>query len=101
MAGQTANEDKPATRAEVKLRYTNHRGVTAWRRIWPLRIEHRTSRWHRGAQWLLIAQDLDKQEEREFAMLNIHGWSFPPPIRDLRRALPDLDPDPSATGGAR
>ncbi|MBB4051834.1 putative DNA-binding transcriptional regulator YafY [Devosia subaequoris] len=51
--------------------YRNHRGVTDRRRVRPLRVEYKTSEWHVGEQWILVAYDLDKQAERDFAMIDI------------------------------
>lgn len=52
----------------IKIWYTNWRGETSIRTITPLKIRYGTSEWHKEKQWLIIAFDHDKQEEREFAM---------------------------------
>lgn len=58
----------------VCILYTNHRGETAYRRIIPRSIAFGTSPWHSEPQWLLKAFDVDKQAERDFAMLDIKEW---------------------------
>lgn len=58
----------------VNIRYTNHRGETATRRILPHRIRFDSTEWHPERQWLLDAFDLDRQAERSFAMQDILEW---------------------------
>ena len=48
--------------------YTNWRGETALRRAIPISIRHASTEWHPEKQWLLLAYDIDKQAEREFAL---------------------------------
>lgn len=60
---------------EVMIDYTNWRGERTKRRIRPLTILFENNEWHPEAQWLLEAVDLDKLEQRTFAMANIHSWS--------------------------
>lgn len=62
----------------VEIDYTNHRGERSVRRIepdddFPMRFG-RTA-YHPEPQWLLDAMDLDKNEERTFAMKDIHSWT--------------------------
>jgi len=59
---------------EVRIDYTNHRGQRAERRIVPDHVEWAEVEWHPGAQWLLIAYDLDRAAYRTFAMKDIHRW---------------------------
>jgi len=63
----------------VIIVYTNWRGVMAVRRIVPLRMEFENSEWHPETQWVLYALDLDKREERVFAMKDIESWDIPAP----------------------
>jgi predicted DNA-binding transcriptional regulator YafY len=51
--------------------YTNHRGETAVRRVYPVGVRFGTTEWHKTPQWLLNAFCLDKGEMREFAMASI------------------------------
>ena len=53
--------------------YTNHRGVTAIRRIWPIAIWYGSNQWHPEMQWLLKAVDMDNGEERDFAFAKMKG----------------------------
>ena len=62
---------------EVRIRYTNHRGETAVRRIEPFAITFDANEWHPERQWLLIAWDVDKQAKRTFAMARILDWGVP------------------------
>lgn len=61
-------------RQEVTIDYTNHRGVRAMRNIRPLRIVFENNEWHPETQWLVEAIDLDKHEERSFALASTHAW---------------------------
>ena len=61
-------------RQEVTIDYTNWRGVRSLRRIRPLRIAFENNEWHHTTQWVLYADDLDKNEERTFALQNVHNW---------------------------
>lgn len=59
----------------VRIDYTNWRGERSVRRILPLHLRYGCNEWHKSEQWLLIAVDIDKDAEREFAMLGIHSWT--------------------------
>ena len=62
----------------VEVVYTNHAGITAKRRIIPVRVRFAACPpWHPEPQWLLYAQDVDRQVYREFAMAGFHGWGAP------------------------
>ena len=58
----------------VRIRYTNYRGETAYRRIIPKAIRFAATEWHPEPQWLLDAVDLDKNVDRSFAMKDIASW---------------------------
>lgn len=63
----------PTTRSKsdlpsVDMHYTNYKGESALRTLIPKAVRFGTSEWHADAQWLLLAFDVDKQAEREFAM---------------------------------
>lgn len=59
----------------VVIDYTNHRGERAERTIVPRVVWFGMTRWHPDIpQWLLDAIDVDKQEDRTFAMKDIHSW---------------------------
>jgi len=61
-------------RREVVIDYTNWRGERGKRRIMPIRIVYDANEWHPETQWILEAVDLEKGEERTFALANIHSW---------------------------
>ena len=63
----------------IRIRYTNHRGETAVRRIEPIDIDFDSTEWHPEPQWLLHAFDLDRKAERSFALRDIHEWD----VKDL------------------
>lgn len=44
------------------------------RRIRPIKIFFGSTKWHKEAQWLLKAMDIDKGEERDFALKDILKW---------------------------
>lgn len=58
----------------ISIFYTNHRGVTSRRLIVPKSVRFAASSWHPEPQWLLDAWDVDKQDERSFAMVDILSW---------------------------
>jgi predicted DNA-binding transcriptional regulator YafY len=58
----------------VKVYYTNYRGETAWRVIYPENIFFGSTQWHPEMQWLLRAYDPEKQDFRDFAIKDISSW---------------------------
>lgn len=62
------------TTMDVEIDYTNHRGERSTRRVRPFKLTWGLSPWHPGKQWILLAHDLEKKSDREFAMNNIHSW---------------------------
>ncbi len=60
----------------VVIDYTNWRGERSERRIIPNMesLWFGFNDWHREAQWLLDAYDVEKGELRTFAMRDIHSW---------------------------
>ena len=66
----------PGLRAQlVEIDYTNHRGERAKRQIIPARMVWTTSDYHEGEQWFCIAWDVEKKDDRFFAMTGIHSWT--------------------------
>lgn len=59
---------------EVLIDYTNWRGERGIRRVIPLDIDKRSTKWHPGRQWLMRAYDVEKKANRDFALESIHGW---------------------------
>lgn len=58
----------------VTIVYTNWKGVTAVRQIFPVRVFFGNNEWHKENQWLLEAIDLEKNATRTFAMKDIRSW---------------------------
>jgi len=58
----------------VKILYTNYRGETSVRNILPKKLYFGSTEYHKDEQWLLLADDLDKNEERTFAMKDVNSW---------------------------
>lgn len=53
--------------------YTSHRGETAIRKVIPREVWFGVSPYHHRPQWFLKAFDVDKGEERDFAMCDMRG----------------------------
>lgn len=53
--------------------YTNWRRETSERRAKPISIRFGISEYHPEPQWLMLAFDLEKGAEREFAMRDMWG----------------------------
>ncbi len=60
-------ESNPA----LVFEYTNWKGETAVRRVKPIEIWYGKTEYHPQEQWLLKALDLEKGEERNFAVKDI------------------------------
>ncbi len=56
----------------VGIDYTNYLGTRSLRLIVPISLRFGVNEWHTEPQWLLLAFDLDRQAEREFAVADIH-----------------------------
>jgi 8-oxo-dGTP pyrophosphatase MutT (NUDIX family) len=67
-------EEKPSSSKTMEILYTNYKGETAWRKIFPLQLWFGKTAWHPKEQWLLKAFDLEKQEPRDFAVQDIQKW---------------------------
>ena len=59
---------------QVKILYTNWKKVTSYRNIIPKSIEFKSTNWHKEEQWILNAFDVDKNEDRGFALKDIKEW---------------------------
>jgi hypothetical protein len=60
--------------AELIFWYRNYKGEEAYRRVRPLSIRFGTSEWHPEPQWLMLADDLENEKTREFAMRDMSGF---------------------------
>ncbi len=56
---------------ELKFEYKNWEGKTAVRTVKPIKIWFGKTKWHPTKQWLLKAHDIEKNEERDFAVKDI------------------------------
>lgn len=65
------NEDE---QKRIRISYTNWRGETSERLILPIKIWFGSTQWHKDEQWLLNALDIEKNEERDFALKDVHIW---------------------------
>lgn len=60
---------------EVEILYTNWKGETRLRKIIPISIEFKATEWHKEEQWILNALDVEKNEDRGFAIKDIKEWN--------------------------
>jgi predicted DNA-binding transcriptional regulator YafY len=58
----------------VRILYTNYRNETSVRTILPQRIWFGATPWHKEPQWLLDALDVEKGEQRSFALADVRSW---------------------------
>lgn len=58
---------------QIRIDYTNYKGVRGERVIEPLGIRWGSTEYHREPQWLLDATDVEKGALRTFAVKDIHG----------------------------
>jgi predicted DNA-binding transcriptional regulator YafY len=58
----------------IKILYKNWKNETSIRHIQPIQIWYGSTEWHKEDQWLMKALDLDKDEERDFALKDIIEW---------------------------
>jgi len=64
-------DDHPAdavAAAPLWMTYKNWRGEVATRKIQPLSLRFGSTEWHPEPGWLLLAMDMEKGAEREFAL---------------------------------
>lgn len=59
----------------VTIDYTNWKGERSIRTIEPIKIIFEENTYHKPAQWLLVANDIEKNALRTFALKDIHSWS--------------------------
>lgn len=61
----------------LEFGYTNWRGESARRRVYPLLVYRGETKWHTGEGWLLEAIDAEKGEARTFALKDVE-WDDSP-----------------------
>ena len=59
---------------KVTILYTNYKGETRYREIIPKSIEYKSTDWHKEEQWILNAFDIEKNDNRGFAIKDIKEW---------------------------
>jgi len=59
----------------IQIKYKNYKGETRIRTILPIEIWFGNTKYHTENQWLLNAYDLDKKENRDFAIIDILFWN--------------------------
>lgn len=59
----------------VLIDYTNWKGERSVRTIEPIELVFEENEYHKPAQWLLVAKDLEKDALRSFALKDIHSWT--------------------------
>jgi predicted DNA-binding transcriptional regulator YafY len=57
----------------LRFAYRNWSGRLGTRHVRPISIRYGSSKWHPSPQWLMLADDLEKGEQREFAMRDMAG----------------------------
>lgn len=55
----------------IVFEYKNWKGALSTRKIIPIKIWYGESDYHASAQWFIRALDIEKQENRDFAIQNI------------------------------
>jgi hypothetical protein len=65
MTSTPTSADQPSA---VQMTYKNWRGEVAVRNIIPISVRYGNTEWHPEMGWLMLAFDVDKQAEREFAL---------------------------------
>ncbi|MDO4282037.1 MAG: hypothetical protein Q4D02_00185 [Clostridia bacterium] len=60
---------------KVKILYKNWKGNVAYREIIPIKVEFKSTEWHKEEQWILEAFDIQKNDMRGFAMKDIMEWN--------------------------
>lgn len=58
----------------VAITYTNYKGETANRFIFPISIWYGRTRYYPYPGWLLRAYDTKRRQVRDFSMGDIHTW---------------------------
>lgn len=56
---------------EVWFTYTNWRGETSRRKVRPVSIWFGSTEWHPEEQWFIRGTDVEKGEERDFALVDM------------------------------
>lgn len=63
--------EEPVEVYAAVIRYTNWKGKLAYRRILPISFWYGSTEYHPEKQWFVKAYDMDKETERDFALVDI------------------------------
>ena len=55
----------------LRFKYINWENIIGTRKVEPIKIWFGKTKWHPENQWFLKALDLEKKEERDFALKDI------------------------------
>ena len=66
-------EKKTSSAQILRFKYRNYKGEVSVRRVIPIRTVVKSSPYHNGGSpcWCMVAEDLDKNAERDFALCDI------------------------------
>lgn len=64
-------EERESTTPPLRFEYKNWQGQTAVRTVMPIKIWYGTTEFHPEEQYFLKALDVEKKEERDFAVKDI------------------------------
>lgn len=56
---------------QIQFHYKNWRGETSIRTVVPIKIWYGRTEWHPLEQWFIKAIDVEKGEERDFALVDM------------------------------
>jgi hypothetical protein len=66
-----SDAQRPTDRGYIDFEYTNWEGRKTMRCARPISVRFGKSEWHPKPQWLLLAFDIERAAEREFAMADM------------------------------
>ncbi len=59
----------------MTLPYTNYKGETKIRRVVPVNVKYEDNKYH-GKTWILVCFDVDKQEIREYDLVQMINGAY-------------------------
>jgi len=62
------------TNKTLNFLYKNWQGKISERHVIPIKIWFSCTEYHKEEQWLMKALDIDKNAERDFALIDIIKW---------------------------
>jgi predicted DNA-binding transcriptional regulator YafY len=81
------------TKMLLTFQYTNHRGEKEQRRAIPTHLGYGATAWHKEAQWLLSALDIDKGELRWFSIRDMSEVTAEPSTDEMPFRIDGIAPD--------